>query len=284
MQKSTIVRAIRPIFKTLEAVAPRAGSVLAERLWCTVPRGKPVVASRPGERFTVMVNGRTVVAEAWGNGPAVYLMHGWGGRRGQLDPFVAPLVAAGHRVISLDAPGHGESAPGAFGSGRGLLTEFSDALTAVVAATGPAHGVIAHSLGAAATTVAILDGLPVEHAAVIAPLADPNSYTFEFAEMLGFGERIRTGFLGRLERRVGRPMTDFDVLARARETEQTPLPSLLVVHDREDREVYYRDGEELAMAWPRAELVTTVGLGHRRILQNAEVIGRVVGQMSAVRV
>jgi hypothetical protein len=38
------------------------------------------------------------------------------------------------------------------------------------------------------------------------------------------------------------------------------------------------------MAWPSAELVTTVGLGHRRILDDPAVIARVVSHLTAVRV
>jgi pimeloyl-ACP methyl ester carboxylesterase len=283
-EKSTIVRSLNVAFWVLEKAAPRPGAVLAERLWCKIPRTQQVAAAEPGERFTVRVNGVAVVAEAWGDGPVVYLLHGWGGSRRQLDPFVAPLVAAGHRVVSLDAPSHGDSGPGAFGPRRGLLTEFSDALAATVAVAGPIHGLVGHSLGGAAAAIAMLDGLPAERAVVVSAMADPGPYTVEFARWLGFGERIRRGFLRRLESRVGRPMSDFDILSRARETEVTPLPPLLVVHDRQDREVHHRDGQELAMAWPSAELVTTVGLGHRRILDDPAVIARVVSHLTAVRV
>ncbi|WP_239123838.1 alpha/beta fold hydrolase [Rhizocola hellebori] len=270
------------LFWVLERAAPKPGAVLAERLWCTIPGSAKLAAADPGERFTVRVNGVHVVAEAWGDGPAVYLMHGWGGSRRQLDPFVAPLVAAGHRVISLDAPSHGESGPGTFGPRRGLLTEFSEALAATVAVAGPAHGLIAHSLGGTAAAIAMLDGLPVGQAVLISAMGDPAPYTVEFARWLGFGERIRSGFLRRLEKRVGRAFGDFDVLSRARETEVTPLPPLLVVHDRKDREVHYRDGQELAMAWPSAELLSTVGLGHRRILSDPEVITRAVNHVAAM--
>ncbi len=265
LKKSTIVR---PFFRVLERAAPGPGAVLAERLWCTIPRGAKPAETVPGSRFTLRANGTRIEAEAWGDGPVVYLMHGWGGHRGQLHSFVAPLVARGHRVVAFDAPGHGQSAPGAFGPGRGLLTDFLDALLAVVDAAGPAHGVISHSFGAAVTTIAMLDGLPVRAAVAVAPVADPLGYTPQFAAALGFGDRIRHGFLRRLERRVGRPMADFDALSRARETEIEPLPALLVIHDRADREVPYTDGEALAMAWPHANLVTTTGLGHRRILHS----------------
>ncbi|MFC6017036.1 alpha/beta fold hydrolase [Plantactinospora solaniradicis] len=273
---------LRRTFGILERTAPGPGSVLAERIWCTVPRGPVRPPEVPGERFTVPLRGCTVVAEAWGAGPVVYLMHGWGGWRGQFTGFVAPLVAAGHRVIAFDAPSHGDSSPGAYGRGRGLLPEFVDALEAVVRVGGPAHSVVGHSLGGAATAIAALDGLAAERLVLISPMADPIAYTADFARALGFGERIRTGFLRRLERRVGRRMPEFDVPARAAGQEQ--LPPLFVVHDRADKEVRYTDGEAIAAAWPRAELLGSDGLGHRRILRDPAIIDSVVEFVAGARV
>jgi pimeloyl-ACP methyl ester carboxylesterase len=54
-----------------------------------------------------------------------------------------------------------------------------------------------------------------------------------------------------------------------------PVPPTLIVHDRHDREVRWEDGAAIAGAWPQSQLVTTEGLGHRRILQDASVIARI---------
>ncbi len=154
IQKSTIVRS----FGLLEQVAPSAGARWAETLWFTVPRtrGPRGRQARPGRPFQVQVRrphgrrrglGRRPDGAA-GDPPVVYLVHGWGGWRWQLDPFVDPLVDAGFRVVAFDAPSHGGSGPGPEGPGRSNILEFADALAAVVAANGPAHAVVAHSLGA----------------------------------------------------------------------------------------------------------------------------------------
>jgi pimeloyl-ACP methyl ester carboxylesterase len=238
-----------------------------------------LTAGNPGDLFKVNLNGREIVAESWGDGPVVYLMHGWGGRRAQLDAFVEPLLWTGHRVIAFDVLGHGDSGPGAYGPGRGLLPEFAESLAAVAAVGGPAHAVIAHSLGAAGASLAVLDGFRADLIVLIAPTADPMPYTREFAHMLGFGERIRTGFLHRLERRVGRLMTEFEVPRRLRSI-AVPLPPALIIHDREDKEVHFSDGVTLAEAWPNAEFVATQGLGHRRILRDTKVIAAVIDRIA----
>jgi pimeloyl-ACP methyl ester carboxylesterase len=283
VQKSTIVRS----FAVLERIAPSAGARWAEALWFTVPsaRGRRDRQAEPGRPFRVRVQGRAVAGEVWGERladgdpgrgapPVVYLVHGWGGWRWQLDGFVEPLVEAGYRVVAFDAPGHGASDPGPEGPGRGTILELADALAAVVAANGPAHAVVAHSLGATAAAFAIRHGLPVERAAFVAPMADPLPYTRTFAGRLGFGEQVRTRLVGRIERRVGMPLSAFDVPAMAG---QVPTPPLLLVHDRLDAETGWSDSAAIAASWPQARLVTTSGLGHRRILRAPAVIAEVNG-------
>jgi pimeloyl-ACP methyl ester carboxylesterase len=270
-QKSTIVRS----FAVLERVAPAVGARWAERLWFSVPRprGQRDGQAGPGLRFRVAVDGRAVAGEAWGSGPAVaYLVHGWGGWRGQLDAFVDPLVRGGYRVVAFDALSHGESDPGPEGPGRGTILEFADALAAVVAAHGPAAAVVAHSLGATAAAVAIGRGLAVGRAVFLAPMADPLPYTRTFAGRLGFGERIRTRLVARIERRVATPMSAVAVPAVAA---RVPTPPLLLVHDRQDAETAWSDSAAIARSWPQARLVTTTGLGHRRILRDPAVVAEV---------
>jgi pimeloyl-ACP methyl ester carboxylesterase len=271
IQKSTIVRS----FAVLERAAPAAGARWAETLWFTVPRARarPERPAPPGRPFQVQVNGHTVAGEAWGAGPVVYLVHGWGGWGRQLEAFVGPLVERGHRVVTFDAPSHGASDPGPAGPGRSTILEFADALAAVVAANGPAHALVAHSLGATAAAYAMRGGLRVERAAFVAPMADPLPYTHTFAGRLGFGERVRTRLVDRIERRVGMPLSALDVPAVAGEV---PTPPLLLVHDRQDTETGWADSAAIARSWPHARLVTTGGLGHRRILRAPAVVTEVV--------
>ena len=295
VQSGFLIGALRAAFRTLEYLAPDLGARLALRLWCTPPRRRggtvrpgPAAATpadpaatptgpHDGAAFTVAVDGGTVAARAWGSGPNVYLMHGWGGWAGQLQGFVAPLVATGYRVIAFDALSHGDSGPGGLGPHRATLTEFADALVAVVRAGGPAHAIVAHSLGGAATGLAVLDGLAVDRLVLIAPMADPLPYTRAFRRELGIGEAVGGRFIRRMETLVGRSMSDFDIAGRAGRT--ADLPPLLVLHDRDDRVSRPGDGAALAAAWP-GHLHGTTGLGHGRILRDAEIIAQVVGFVS----
>lgn len=283
--KSTTVRffaspaPVRAAFRVLERVAPGVGARWAERIWFTLPRteGRRAVPAPAGTPFTIGVDGHEVVGEVWGDGPVVYLVHGWAGYASQLAPFVPPLVARGHRVVAFDAPSHGGSAPGAFGPRSSSIPEFAAALTGVVASYGPAHAVVAHSMGCTATAFALNDGLGAGRVALLAPMASPVTYAHQFAAVLGFGERTYRRLLGRVERRVGLPMHRFDVPAIGR---SLAVPPTLVVHDRDDSSTPVTDGETIAAAWAGSRLRVTAGLGHRRILRDPDVVAEVVDFVS----
>ena len=281
--KSTTVRffpsgpAIRAAFPVLDRLAPGLAARWAEHIWFTLPR--PVtpagsIAVPGGHPFTVDAGGSRIVGAAWGTGPAVYLMHGWAGNAGQLRAFIEPLTGLGFRVVAFDAPSHGRSGPGGFGARSSSITEFAAALTAVVAAHGPAHAIIAHSMGGAATAVALCDGLHAERIVLVAPMASPESYARQLGAALGFGAATHRRLIARIERRVGAPMHHFNVpeLGRA-----VAMPPTLVVHDRTDTFAPVSDGAAIAAAWPSARLHVTDGLGHGRLLRDSGVVAEIVG-------
>src|SRR6266508_2451450 len=289
-QKNTIVRffaappPVRAAFRLLERTAPGLGARWAERIWFTLPRPNDgqaprTVRSATGTPFALDVEGHDVIGEVWGDGPAIYLMHGWAGYAGQLAAFVPPLVARGYRVVAFDAPSHGRSAPGAYGPRSSSIPEFAAALTTVVARYGPAHGIVAHSMGCTATAVALNAGLPAGRVALLAPMASPASYARQFAAALGFGERTHRRLVARVERRVGVPMHHFDVpeIGRA-----LAVPPTLIVHDRDDTSTPVADGVAIAEAWCGSQLHVTSGLGHRRLLRDPDVVAEVVDFVSEI--
>ncbi|WP_426593520.1 alpha/beta fold hydrolase [Cellulomonas sp. McL0617] len=278
-QKSTIVRAKVPrtltlTVRTLDRIAPRLVARNALRMWCTPTH------ARPGEHVPGGVSWRLAdgtVGETWGTGPRVYLVHGWGGHRAQLASFVVPLTSAGFQVIAYDAPSHGDSGPGALGRRRSSLIELMDAIETVVAAHGTAHAIVGHSLGAAAVALAVLDGTQAGRLVLVAPPAEPVEYTRQFARALGFSEGTRTLLLERMEVLAHRPLDDLMIPARA--AGRADLPPLLVVADRSDKETDPADGERIAEVWPDAEVRMSEGLGHRRILRDADTVAAVVAYL-----
>jgi pimeloyl-ACP methyl ester carboxylesterase len=257
---------IRAVFRAIGPFPELAGAV-AGRLFMTPPR--PRVSPRFTEILSVAEpleipwQGRALQAWSWGTGPAVLLVHGWGGYGAQLASFVPALESGGYRAIVLDGPAHGKS-PGR----RTSLVEFADAVLRTAEETGPLAGIVAHSFGGASTAIAIARGLRAGRIVFVGPASDPVLATRRFTAALGLPESGRRAMQSRLERKVG---VRFDDLNVPRLAAGFDVP-LRVVHDRADREVPWEEGSAIAAAWPGAELITTRGLGHYRILHDPEVI------------
>jgi len=277
------VSAVRTFFRALGAISPDAAARLAIRLWFTPPRPRISDASKAflasGEKLEVKLHGSPVAAWSWGSGPAVFLMHGWGGYAAQMQSFVEPLVKAGFRAVAFDGPSHGASGASRFGARQSTFFEFRDALFEIERLVAPAHGVIAHSGGCTAIGTAIRAGWKVPGAVLISPMASPLAYQRMFQQALGLTDDILRRFHDRVEEKLSFRWEDLEMPRLAKEL---PTPPVLVIHDRDDRETSWREGAEIAEAWPASEFMTTTGLGHRRLLRDVAVVDAAVKFIASV--
>lgn len=259
----------------MSAAEVRSGPIAPDeacRLFFTPPRARQLGAERrvmeSGRHEIVPFRDHSLAAWAWGEGPTVLLVHGWCGRASQMAAFVDPLVGAGSRVVAVDAPAHGDS-PGE----RSSLFEFADLVAELLVRERPVRSLIGHSMGAASSAMALRRGLPAERAVLIAPIFRLRERVTHFAQCRGFDEAIEQELVRRIEERYGATTwaeSSLELVAR-----DLNLPAL-VVHDHQDAEIPFTDGERTANAWPSARLLATRGLGHRSLLRDRAVIDEIV--------
>jgi pimeloyl-ACP methyl ester carboxylesterase len=204
------------------------------------------------------------------HGPVALLAHGWGGHARQMLPLAESLAQQGLRPVIVEMPAHGRSA--------GAVSNLPQFARAIEYAAGrllqDGHQLrllAAHSLGASAAAFAASRGLPVERLALLAPPASPREYTRLFAAVFGLSEATRSAMQRRIEANEGILMPQFEPPAVG---PRIRVPTL-VVHDQGDSVNRFADGQAFAHAIRGARLVATEGLGHRRILGDAQVVGQV---------
>lgn len=261
-------RFLIPVVRLLGAVSPALASRAAERLFFTPTRhGAPArerAVLRTATREWIEFRGKRVAVWRWGRGPAILLAHGWSGRGGQLTAFVEPLVSAGFSVLTWDAPGHGRSE-----GERSHLLEFAALIDLLARREGRVRAIVGHSLGGAATVIACAAGAPAERIVLVGAAADPTELFGRFLGIMGFDDARRAATMARLERKFAFRWAEANAAGAASSLGHIPA---LVVHDRDDADVPFRDAEEIVRSWPGARLYATSGLGHRRILGDSGVI------------
>jgi pimeloyl-ACP methyl ester carboxylesterase len=237
-------------------LAPRRTVERAARLFAT-----PFASSRARARAAetdpamrqerIVVDGCSIATYVWGDPatqPYVLLVHGWSSFGLRFRPWVQRLRALGLAVVSFDQPGHGLS------DGRYCtLPEFAATVRAVGRHYGDAELAIGHSLGGAALVLA----------------QDHATRYFRFVRL---GEHLRRPFYDWLVARTGVPVEQLQMHRHAAALGQPGL----VVHDLDDADVPWDEGERYARHWPGARLFTTQGLGHHRVLEAPEVIDAVL--------
>jgi pimeloyl-ACP methyl ester carboxylesterase len=264
--------------------APDATARRAARLLCT-PFASGRLRARDADdggalRSDIEIGARRVAVYRWGDAqaqPRVLLAHGWSSYALRFLPWVRALRAAGYAVVAFDQPGHGRS-----DAGRCTMACFARTLRGVAHRLGPFEAVVGHSMGGAATMLALADGAQAKRVVLVAPAADPDAATRRFARKVGLVGGIVPRIQRHLEVQTGVTVHDLTAHVRA--------PSLavpaLIIHDLADAEVPWEEGESYARHWPGARLLSTSGLGHSRIVNDAATIdaglrflrGEVVGE------
>ena len=274
VRTAAVLALLRAAFRACSVVAPAVAARRAARLFGTPQRSTRSRASSvplgDATCATLDIEGRAIATYAWGDPatqPHVLFAHGWSSHGTRFLPWVARLRAAGLAVVAFDQPAHGRSS-----GTRTTLPEFATTLAAVARHFGPAAAVVGHSLGGAAVAVAMARGLAADRVVLLAPAADPVDATLRFGRLLRLPERICRRMIAGFEARVG---VRFDDLQAHRTAPRIARPAL-VVHDLEDREVPWAEGERYARLWPGARLVSTRGLGHNRIVEDRAVIEAVL--------
>lgn len=248
-----------------DAAIRRAGLLFGTPLRSARTRARQAPSGDARCEYLAM-DGESIAVYVWGDPsrqPYVLFAHGWSSHGTRFLPWVEPLRAAGYAVVAFDQPAHGRS------SGvRTTLPDFACTLFAVVARFGAAAALVGHSLGGAAATIALARGLQARRAILIAPAADPVDASLRFARFVRLPERLCRRMIAGFEKTVG---IGFEELQAHRNAPRIACPAL-IVHDLEDRDVPWAEGERYARYWPAARLLNTRGLGHNRIVHDDGVI------------
>ncbi len=296
------LRALRLGLGALYRVSPALGARAAWRLFITPRRAivRPWETEAVAEARAFRVpfagwgagerkQGPGLMAYEWGapTAPLVLLVHGWDHRAAFWGAMARGLAAAGYRAVAFDGPAHGASAFA--GSGRRTnLLEYHAAIEAVAAAALPVeppadgararlHAIVAHSFGAAAVAAKPLhtrSGNPLPRLVLMSAPATLRAVADRFAQLLRLPPAAVEEMSAYIASIFGATFGAFDLL---RNGPTLPVERAMLLHDTTDEVVPFTEAQAIAAAWPRLTLAPSTGLGHNKIMRDADVIARVVG-------
>lgn len=217
------------------------------------------------ESITIDFDGKPLNGFRYGEGPLVFLVHGWGGRAAQMGQLARSVADQGFTVVAIDFPGHGEQK-----WDTSDVFQMSSALNQLVAQFGAPRAVIAHSLGAMAVVYAFQEAMP-ERVVLLAPMLDINEALDTFASRA----RLMPWTAASLKKRLRRFSGDSWAIFAAGTDTDFGDADVLVVHDPDDSDTRFESSAVLAAVRDRTSLVVANSRGHNGVLADGEVAGAV---------
>ena len=260
----------------LSYIAPALAGRIATYLWFTpFPLGRPQPPQIPpgGRPITFESAGSDVHGYEIGNGSrTALLIHGWAGSSRQYRRIALRLTEQGYRCVVIDLPAHGIEA------GRSTHAfEMVDAIEIAGNALGKVDIVVAHSLGAMATAMAMQRSLKSDRLVLLAPGLRPHQALETFAALLRLRPVVTKAVEHSMEDRFGQDVWD----RIPKEILDMNVPDhTLIIHDVDDDMVPIEEAKLLAERWG-VNLVSTRGHGHNGVLRASEVIDQIATLASA---
>ncbi len=260
----------------LSYVAPALAGRIATYLWFTpVPlaRSRPPRLPTGARRITFESAGSVVHGYEIGEGSrTALLIHGWAGSSRQYRRIALRLTEEDYRCVVIDLPAHGIEA------GRSTHAfEMADAIEIAGNALGKVDIVVAHSLGAMATAVAMQRSLRADRLVLVAPGLRPRQALESFAAKLRLRPVVARAVEHSMERRFGEDL--WDRIPKGMLDMNVPGRTL-VIHDVDDDMVPIDHAKLLSERWG-VGLVSTRGHGHNGVLRASEVIDQIATLASA---
>ncbi len=254
----------------LSYVAPQFAGRIATYLWFTpFPLARPRSPRiPPGARTITFESAGSVVRgyEIGDGSQTALLVHGWAGSSRQYRRIALRLAEEGYRCVVIDLPAHGIEA------GRSTHAfEMADAIEIAGNALGKVDIVVAHSLGAMATAVAMQRSLRADRLVLVAPGLRPHQALESFAAKLRLRPVVAKAVEHSMERRFGEDL--WDRIPQGMLDMNVPGRTL-VIHDVDDDMVPIDHAKLLAERWG-VGLVSTQGHGHYGVLRASEVIEQI---------
>jgi pimeloyl-ACP methyl ester carboxylesterase len=278
-QSLKIPRSILLASKFISLISSRLTILFAAKLFTTpikhtIPKRELVMEQiSTQKKLHIPTINKTVVVYQYGqSNKKVLLVHGWSGRGTQLVKIADTLINTGYSTISFDAPAHGKS-PG----NQTIMTDFIATILEIEKQYGPFESAVGHSLGGMSILNAIKKGMKLNTAIIIGSGDVIQDIIEDFIAKLQLKPNLATDLRLHFEKKYGEKMNDYSAYKAAKEI---TIP-VLVIHDKDDPEVPVKAGQHIYDHLKNGKLLLTEGLGHRKILGDAEVIQRTVQFVSA---
>ncbi|WP_348636604.1 alpha/beta fold hydrolase [Mariniflexile litorale] len=238
--------------------SPNYAAHLAVFLFSKPKKGKIKENEAPflntATKETVFYQNIPIATYHWrGNKETILLVHGWESNAFRWKDLIEMLQSKDYNIIAIDAPAHGNSGNKIFN-----VFIYSECIHAV-ASHFEIDAIIGHSVGATASAISLHNyhspikklvslGAPSNFAGII------NNYRL----MMGYSKRVSDAMNQYYLKHYDHEPDYFSAKNFLKDIQAKGL----IIHDKKDRIISYRDALDISRHYHDSKLIKTVGLGH----------------------
>ncbi len=220
------------------------------------------------EKIQLNYNGFSIMTYHWpGNKETILLSHGWESNASRWKKLIELLKVKKFNIIALDAPAHGNSESKKFNA---IL--YSEYINEVCKQFSP-EIIIGHSVGGMAS-VFYQNKYQSENLEKLVLLGAPSEFKTilkSYTDLLKYNEKVVKSLNKLIEDTFGAPPSAFSTAKFAKSLNGVKG---LIIHDKKDRIISYRDAELIHKNFKLSKLISTSGFGHS--LNNPEVYNHII--------
>ncbi len=266
---------IQKAFPILEKIAPKLAGKLGYYLFFrpipTPLRQEEKSILQKAERFSLHLDSRTIQGYSWKNPKATktaVFMHGWSGNAGQPNHLIERLSEQGFNVFAFDGPGHGSSE-----GNRTHVFEFKDLLLQLQKKVGVFDVLVGHSFGSIASCNAMSYGLDVHQYVSLSAPVIASDILNEFSKIVNCSGQTTKIMEQMVYDEINR---EFETVSIEYIASKLPKIPMLLMHDVNDKRVGCFNSERMHELLPHSTFIKTEGLGHNRIMNDTDVVNKIV--------
>jgi len=258
---------------TIGLVSPRKAAEMAYQLFCTPRKPAKKLKEPPlfhkAEKLQLLVNGITLKGFRFipphPNGKKILILHGFSSYSYKFEKYVSLFKKQGFEVVAFDAPAHGLS--------EGKLINaliYKEAILKIEEAFGPFYGLMGHSLGGLAGSLAFKEfsNQSQRRLVLIAPAIKTDSAIQHFYSLLSVDQKFKNAFEQIISEMTHETIDNISVTYAIKHI-KSPI---LWMHDKDDKICLFDDVLPIIdEKHTNIQFIITEGLGHSRIYKEASI-------------